>query len=74
LPNGKRMVSQVDGGNGHSGKRSPGLHFGLGAAVGPVRVEVHWRDPDGQPNKETLTLKPGSHTVVLGWRAKGGSR
>ncbi|HEX6043404.1 MAG TPA: CRTAC1 family protein [Pyrinomonadaceae bacterium] len=74
LPDGKRMVAQVDGGNGHSGKRSPGLHFGLGAATGPVRVEVHWRDPDGQPNSETLTLKPGSHTVVLGWKVKGGSR
>jgi hypothetical protein len=74
LPNGKRMVSQVDGGNGHSGKRSPGLHFGLGATTGPVRVELHWRDPDGQPNSETLTLKPGSHTVVLGWKEKGGSR
>jgi len=74
LPNGKRFVSQVDGGNGHSGKRSPGLHFGLGAVDGPVRVEIYWRDPDGQPNRETVTLKPGSHTVVLGWKAKGGFR
>src|SRR5207248_910443 len=30
LPNGKRLVAQVDGGSGHSGKRSPDLHFGLG--------------------------------------------
>jgi hypothetical protein len=74
LPNGKRLVSQVDGGNGHSGKRSPVLHFGLGAINAPVRVELNWRDPDGQPNRETLTLEPGSHTVILGWKAKGGSR
>lgn len=73
LPDGRRLVSQVDGGNGHSGKRSPGLHFGLGSTGEPVRVEIYWRDPDGKPNRETLTLKPGSHTVVLGW-AKGGSR
>jgi hypothetical protein len=74
LPDGRRLVSQVDGGNGHSGKRSPGLHFGLGAVSGPVRVELHWRDPDGLANRETVTLKPGSHTVVLGWKEKGGFR
>jgi len=72
LPGGRRLVSQVDGGNGHSGKRSPGLHFGLGSTNGPVPVEIYWRDPDGRPNRETLTFKPGSHTVVLGWRLKGG--
>lgn len=73
-PDGRRLVSQVDGGNGHSGKRSPGLHFGLGAISRPVQVEIYWRDPDGQPNRETVTLKPGTHTVVLGWKEKGGSR
>ncbi len=30
LPDGRRMTAQVDGGNGHSGKRSQDLHFGLG--------------------------------------------
>src|SRR5947207_13689009 len=30
LPNGKLLAGQVDGGNGHSGKRSRELHFGLG--------------------------------------------
>ncbi len=30
LPDGKKLVAQVDGGNGHSGKRSPDLQFGLG--------------------------------------------
>ena len=29
-PDGRRLVGQVDGGNGHSGKRAPDLHFGLG--------------------------------------------
>ena len=30
LPDGRRLVAQVDGGTGHSGKRPPDLHFGLG--------------------------------------------
>ena len=29
LPDGRRRTAQVDGGNGHSGKRAPELHFGL---------------------------------------------
>lgn len=71
---GRRLVSQVDGGNGHSGKRSPQLHFGLGhdSAGHPLRVEIRWRDPDGQINLETLSLMPGWHTVVLRWQSKGG--
>ena len=76
LEDGRQLVSQVDGGNGHSGKRSPELHFGLGAALAnkPLRVEIRWRDPGGQINVETLSLTPGWNTVVLGWRPKGGSR
>ena len=31
LPDGRRMSAQVDGGNGHSGKRSQDIHFGLGS-------------------------------------------
>jgi len=42
-------VQQVDGGNGHSGKRSPDLQFGLGHLAGnePVSVELRWRDTRG---------------------------
>lgn len=74
LADGRRLVAQVDGGNGHSGKRSPDLHFGLGRVpiTNPVRVELHWRDPDGQINRETLKLQPGWHTVLLGWRSTVG--
>lgn len=76
LEDGRQLVSQVDGGNGHSGKRSPDLHFGVGAAPvnKPLRVEIRWRDPGGQINVETLSLTPGWNTVVLGWRPKGGPR
>ncbi|HBB89891.1 MAG TPA: RNA-binding protein [Blastocatellia bacterium] len=74
LEDGRQLVSQVDGGNGHSGKRSPELHFGLGGAPAnkPLRVEIRWRDPGGQIKAETLSLTPGWHTVVLGWRIEGG--
>src|SRR5262249_12637824 len=41
---GSAMTRQVDSGNGHSGKRSPDLHFGLGTHAGPVRVDIKWRD------------------------------
>jgi hypothetical protein len=72
LPHGQRLVSQVDGGNGHSGKRSPDLHFGLGRALtgDSVRVDVHWRDPSGQAQRETFWLTPGWHTIMLGWSAE----
>jgi hypothetical protein len=67
LPDGRRLVGQVDGGCGHSGKRSPDLHFGLGQGGGnePVRVELRWRSPDGQVREHTLHLTPGWHTVRL---------
>ena len=69
LPDGRRLVAQVDGGNGHSGKRSPELHFGLGAEPPdtPLKVDLRWRGPNGQLFLRTLYLTPGRHTVQLGW-------
>lgn len=68
LADGRVLVGQVDGGNGHSGKRSPELHFGLGdAGAEALHVEVRWRDPQGGARSETLNLNPGWHTVLLGW-------
>ncbi|MFN3920124.1 MAG: CRTAC1 family protein [Methylohalobius sp.] len=66
LPDGRRLVAQVDGGNGHSGKRSPDLHFGLGKVAQEVEVELHWRGPDGAVHRRTLQLAPGWYTVQLG--------
>lgn len=68
LPDGRRLVAQVDGGNGHSGKRSPDLHFGLGhlSPNKTLRVELRWRDPDGEIHEDTLQLSPGWYTVLLG--------
>lgn len=68
LPDGRQLVAQVDGGNGHSGKRSSDLHFGLGATAqgASVPVEINWRDGRGVVRKQTLQLSPGWHTVTLG--------
>ena len=73
LPNVEVHTRQVDGGNGHSGKRSPDLHFGLGNIEGMVRVEIRWRDPDGHVLQEFFNLKPGRYTVLLAWANSGGS-
>lgn len=70
LPDGRRLVAQVDGGNGHSGKRSPDLHFGLGPVnnAAPVHVSLRWRDPRGRLRQQTFALSPGWHTILLGWQ------
>jgi enediyne biosynthesis protein E4 len=65
LPDGRALTRQVDGGNGHSGKRSPDLHFGLGDSQRMVEVKIRWRDPQGQVHQEFLNLKPGRYTVLL---------
>ena len=70
-PDGKVLMRQVDGGNGHSGKRSPDLHFGLGDSQAMVRVEIRWRDPGGQVRHAFVNLKPGRYTVLLGWAKAG---
>jgi hypothetical protein len=62
---GRLLTRQVDGGNGHTGKRSPELHFGLGADDKPVRVEIKWRDANGTPRQETHQLSPGWYTLAL---------
>ncbi|HEV8428944.1 MAG TPA: VCBS repeat-containing protein [Pyrinomonadaceae bacterium] len=73
LPGRAVLVQQVDGGNGHSGKRSPDLQFGLGHLAGDklVTVELRWRDARGALQQETIQLLPGGwYTIVLG-REKG---
>jgi len=68
LPDGRRRTAQVDGGNGHSGKRAPELHFGLGdvAADAAIPVELQWRDTAGKVQRTHLTLSPGWYTILLG--------
>jgi enediyne biosynthesis protein E4 len=68
LPSGRKLFAQVDGGSGHSGRRSPDILLGLGQlpAGQKLDVELKWRDIGGQPQATTLTLSPGWHTVLLG--------
>ncbi len=68
LPGGRCLTAAVDGGTGHSGKRAPDLHFGLGrlAARDRVRVDLRWRDRAGGMHAQVLSLNPGWHTVLLG--------
>lgn len=65
LPNKRVLVAQVDGGNGHSGKRSPDLHFGLNKIDSNLKVELTWRNSQGKVNQEVLSLAPGWHTIEL---------
>ena len=67
LENGRTLMAQVDGGNGHSGHRSPDIHFGLGPREPgrPVPVAIAWRDLDGRTHESSLSLTPGRYTVEL---------
>jgi hypothetical protein len=74
LPDGRRLVSQVDGGSGHSGKRAPDIHLGLGNVEPDVllNVDVRWRGADGKMRAQTMQVTPGWHTVWLGREASKG--
>jgi len=67
VPDGRRLTAQIDGGSGHSGKRSQDLHFGLGklSRIKALPVEIAWRDRRGTPRKETISVQPGWNTVEL---------
>ncbi|MFF0574753.1 CRTAC1 family protein [Streptosporangium saharense] len=70
-PDGRTILGRVDGGSGHSGKRSSEVHLGLGRNVtGPVRVNLRWRDRAGQVHEQDLQLTPGRHCLELGSQAK----
>ncbi len=67
LADGRKLVSQVDGGSGHSGRRSPEIHFGLGAAdkTKPALVEIKWRNTEGKIQTSTAAIgsRPAHHSV-----------
>ncbi|WP_175529918.1 CRTAC1 family protein [Actinopolyspora lacussalsi] len=69
-PDGSKHIGRVDGGSGHSGKRSHEVHVGLGDDTGPVRVHLRWRDRTGQVREDRLELSPGWHDLRLGTQAK----
>ncbi|MBC6467408.1 CRTAC1 family protein [Actinomadura alba] len=67
---GRTQLARVDGGSGHSGKRSHEVHLGLGADVRPVKVHLRWRDHTGQVREQDLRLAPGWHALRLGSQAR----
>jgi enediyne biosynthesis protein E4 len=69
-PDGRCFIARVDGGSGHSGKRSHEVHIGLGDVTGPVRVTLQWRDRAGQAHEQDLELTTGWHSLELGSKAK----
>ena len=68
MADGRVLVSQVDGGSGHSGKRSPDVHLGLGSLPTGTRVPVSlkWRDGQGAVHDTIVQLAAGWHTILLG--------
>jgi len=66
-PDGRVLVGEVDGGNGHSGVRSPELHFGIGPDLAgrSLPVGIRYRNRAGAVRALTLELSPGWHTIVL---------
>jgi hypothetical protein len=68
---GRTQIAQLDGGGGHSGRRSFDVFFGLGTAGDqPVRAELSWRDLAGAIHHQTLDLKAGWHDLMLTTRAQ----
>jgi hypothetical protein len=67
-PDGRRFATQVDGGNGHSGRRSPDIHIGFGNIPREtiIDLEIKWRTLAGEVRTTKLQVQPGWHTVLLG--------
>lgn len=71
-PDGREVIAQVDGGSGHSGKRSKEIHFGLGNTdAQTLPVDLLWRDSQGVVHEEKRNFEPGYHLVHLGSEVKG---
>jgi len=69
-PDGRTVLGWVDGGGGHSGKRSFDVMIGLGAVSGPVSVHLSWRDRAGVVHEQDLSLTAGRHSIELGSQAQ----
>jgi hypothetical protein len=59
------QISRLDGGGGHDSYRSFDVRFGLGKYSGPATAKIEWRDSTGTLHTQTLTLMPGTHSVML---------
>lgn len=61
---GKVLLDVVDGGNGHSGKNSSDLFFGLDKSQ-KVDIEITWKKSDGSTNKKRMAVNAGWHQIYL---------
>ena len=68
MPNGQKQVAFTDGGNGHSGKRSPDVQFGLGKVANDEKldVEIRWINLQGDLKKQNFKVSKGWNTIILG--------
>jgi enediyne biosynthesis protein E4 len=68
LPDGRIVVSQVDGGSGHGGRRAPEIHVGLGrGAFDPeVKADIAWRDGSGVHRMSVRVPIDRRHLIMLG--------
>lgn len=66
LPDQRLLTDRVDGGSGHSGRRAPEIHFGVGqiSASQKLPLELSWRDEKGL-HIETMHVSPGRHRLIL---------
>lgn len=66
LPNGEVYLTQVDGGIGHSGKRSNEIHVGLGEIkTDNLKGLLSWRDLNGKMHSKNIQLAKGWQTIIL---------
>lgn len=74
LGDGRLVSGWVDGGGGHSGKRAPEIHLGLGdwPPEAKARVEIAWRGQDGL-HRIACGLPPGRHRILLDAQAPQGA-
>ncbi|MCU6501679.1 CRTAC1 family protein [Rugamonas sp. A1-17] len=68
LSDGRHFRAEVDGGNGHSGKRSPDIHIGLGKVQPGTTADLvfHWRSYDAKTETARYARVPlGQHLFVF---------
>jgi hypothetical protein len=67
LSDGRGFTAEVDGGNGHSGKRSPEIHIGLGRVQPGTTADAlfKWRSAMGLKEARFNQIAVGQHAVVL---------
>jgi len=68
LKDGTEMIRVVDGGNGHSSRNSPEVHFGLGPQSQGnelLDIEINWRNSKGEIEYANLEVEKGWNTIYL---------